>query len=77
MFTWVCVGTKADEVDQRGREGRNRAKVIQEEVERTLERLLPRRNGRRAETAAAAAGAVEEGGGGKEGEEGRASRGWA
>ncbi|GAA5908496.1 hypothetical protein JCM6882_001284 [Rhodosporidiobolus microsporus] len=41
-FAWVAVGTKADEADAKG--GR-RHEEISEEVERTLEKLLPRRRG--------------------------------
>ncbi|GAA5856901.1 hypothetical protein JCM8547_008452 [Rhodosporidiobolus lusitaniae] len=45
-FTWVAVGTKADEADERGEEGRRRAREIQEAVEGKLEELLPRLGGR-------------------------------
>lgn len=44
-FCWVCVGTKADELDE---EGEKRAKEIQDAVDKALEELLPRRkSGRR------------------------------
>lgn len=65
-FTWVAVGTKADEADARGEEGRNRAKVVQEEVEKTLEKLLPRRGLQGSPSSSSLASA--------EGEEGEANR---
>lgn len=42
LFSWACVGTKADEV--RGDpEREKRAREIQDEVERALRKLMPRR----------------------------------
>ncbi|BGP26549.1 ras small GTPase, Ras type [Rhodotorula toruloides] len=46
-FCWVCVGTKVDELAERGEEGEKRAKEIQEAVEKVLQELLPRGQGGR------------------------------